>query len=73
MQGGMNKRMMICDDNDEFEMGEGKCCGMCKDGKGECKEGEGECKEGKMDCCKKGKEKCDMKMEMKMDSVVKKK
>lgn len=63
MKGGMK-----CDDDDECEMGSGKCC---KEGKGKCEEEEGECKEGKMDCCKKGKEKCEM--EMKKDSVVIKK
>ena len=67
--GGMSNRMMMCKDDDECEMGGGKCCGMCKEGKGEWEKGEGECKEGKMDCCKKGKEKCDMKK----DSVVTKK
>ena len=73
MGGGMNQRMMMCKDDDDCEMGGGKCCGMCKEGKGECEEGEDDCEEGKMDCCKKGEKKCDMKMEMKMDSVVKKK
>ena len=70
MNGGMNNRMM-CRDVDECDRdGGGKCCGMCKEGKGECEEGEGEeCKEGKMDCCKKGEKKC----EMKKDSVVIKK
>ena len=50
MGGGMNKHMMMCKDDDKCEMGGEKCCGMCKEGKGECEEGEAEeCKEGKMD------------------------
>ena len=71
-QGGFNKRVMIFRGGEgECEMGEGQHC--CKEGKGECEEGEGECKEGEKACCKKDEKKCDMKMEMKMDSVTKKK
>ena len=70
MKGGMEKHMMMMRGG-ECEMGGSKCC---KEGREECEEGEGECMEGhegKMDGCKKGKEKCDMKM-MKDSVVVKK-
>ncbi|MFI5164175.1 MAG: hypothetical protein ACHQHP_02890 [Bacteroidia bacterium] len=61
--GGMNKRIIIMrgGDDDECEM-EGKCC----------RGGKEECEEGKEKCCDKDK-KCDMKMDMKKDSVVVKK
>ena len=77
MHGRMNKHIMIYKGGEgECEMGGGKCCGMCKEGKEGCEEGEGECMEGKKECCKEGKEKCDPdshREKMKMDTVIKKK
>jgi hypothetical protein len=81
--GGMNKRVMIFKGEGgecevECEM-EGKGC--CKD-KMECSEGKEGCEGEKRDCCKKGgahecgdggEKKCEMKMEMKKDTVVVKK
>ena len=70
MHGGMNKRIIIYKDGNECEgEKEGKCC---QGETGECHE---KCCEGdeKMDCCKKAAAKCDMKMEVKKDTVVVKK
>ena len=69
--GGMNKHMMMYRGEDEggCEMMEGRGC--CK-GKMECSEEEEECEEsgqaGKK-CCDKDPKKCEMKMDMKKDSV----
>ena len=69
MRHGMNKRIIICTDGDEeCPMKGGNCC---KEGmEGQCRE---KCEEGEVSCCKKDGAKCEMKMEMKKDSAVKKK